>query len=545
MRQLVYYGLLIVFLNGLLAPNLRAQSSHLSSTHYKYRVVERLCQQLSASFGESRLPRLIIISDPKSRRIAQFVPKPEPTLFLDEKLYDLCRQFEPDSLSALALVLGHELTHYYEKHADWFGFAQMNGAKKPTKAQYERTQWLEAQADLLGFYHAFLVGYDARPVSRKLYTAIYEQYQLPDQMAGYPSRTERITQLAAQAAKANTLGMAFDAGVFFFLNQQYSIAERCFTHVLDELPTKELLNNLGLCRLLSASHALTLREMPFRLPFELATDNRLRPEDNRGSALDKVDALKRAVSYFQHAIELDNQYVTGYINQASALVLLGRNGSAKEVIDELESVLRQTKKSLPANARLVRAIALLEAGKATDATAELALSRGAHELAYNQTVANQYAQLQKADPTTATLTLNTLANHYKKKARESATSPEHRGGAVSLPLSASVAFTEQVTIPEPLLVRIQGGHTQSGFVYRIRLADVSIDLLRSQPGTVTRSVRGIKSGDSVQALIAQYGEPQRLVSAGNDVTYYCYHTSQFFVAVQYGQVRNWFVFATQ
>ncbi len=514
-----------------------------SPATYKYHVTQQVCQQLATAFGERRTPRLTLIADPASQRIAQFVAKPEPELFLDEKLYDICRGFGPDSLAALSIVLGHELAHYYGKHADWFGFAQLVNRRQPTAAQTEQTRVLEAQADMQGVYRAFLAGYDTYRIARPLYAAIYTAYRLPNQMTGYPTRDERIQIMEEQAQKANTLGIAFETGLFFLLKRDYTVAQRCFDFVSEEMPTKEVLNNVGLCQLLRAAQAMTLREMPFRYPFEVETGNRLRQDDHRGDEVNKTDLLKQAVSYFQQAIDVDETYATASVNLASALSMLGRTGTAKETIDQLEEALRRTSEPLPPNARLVRGIALVEAGKTNEGMAELDRSRGAYELAYNLEIARQYVRLNALASQTAVQALTEIASRYAAPVTPVRLSPETSAGTVRLPFAAAMPFTERLAIPAPGLVRIQSSHTVDGALYQIVLSDTSYDVICSRPGSLGQSERGVKSGDSIELLIHQYGEPPRVLSAAGGLAYFCYDAANFFVAVRDGAVKNWFAYS--
>lgn len=520
-----------------------SQPADAQPTSYKYRVTQQVCQQLAVAFGEQRIPKLTLLSDPTRQRIAQFVPKPEAELFLDEKLYDICRSFGPDSLAALSIVLGHELTHYYGKHADWFGFAQLVNRRQPTAVQAQQTQVLEAQADIQGVYRAFLAGYDAYRLAKPLYTAIYSTYRLPDQMTGYPSRSERIRMMDEQAHKASTLAIAFDTGLFFLLKREYANAQRCFEFVSEEVPTKELLNNVGLCLLLRVAQVMTPYEMPFRYPFEVETGNRLRQTSNRGDEGNKTALLKLAISYFQQAIDLNERYTTAYINLASALSMLGRTGTAKETIDQLEELLHQTNEALPLNAHLVRGIALLEAGNTTAGIAELEQSHGAYELAYNLDVARQYTHLITQPVATASEILTQLASHYTEIPRLPTLHPEVQLGAIQLPFAPTTSFSERLSIPEPGLVRIQSQRVADGTLLQVILAAGRYDVICSLPGRATQTTLGLASGDSVQKLTSLYGEPQRMVAA-NGLTYYCYDLANLFVAVHDSAVTNWFIYTT-
>lgn len=523
---------------GCLYRSAQTQPVSAAETQAMYRTTQQVCQQLATAFGERRLPKLTLVMDPGSGRIAQFVPKPEPELFLDAKVFAICRHFGADSLAALSIILGHELTHYYGKHADWFGFAQLAQHQQPSAVQTEQTQMLEAQADMQGIYRAFLAGYNVYRLVKPLYRAIYDAYQLPVTMTGYPSREERIQLADEQARKANGLAMGFDAGLFFLLKRDYTVAQRCFDFVSEEMPIKEVLNNVGLCQFLRATQVMTLRETPFRYPFEMETSNRLRQPDNRGSDLDKVALLKQAVSYFQQAIDLDETYVTAYINQASALSMLGRTGTAKETIDQLEEVLLKTRVPLPPNARMVRGIALVEAGNEKEGVLELERSLGAQELPYNLDVARSYARIIEL---TGLQTLTELADRYAEPASNRVLLPETSVGAIQVPFSAGTTFLERLAIPEPGMVRIQSSQMTDGILLRLLLPTTKYDVVYSQPGTTVQSRLGITSGNTVQRLVDQYGEPPRVVAA-NGLIYYCYDSAHVFFAVRDGVVLNWIMY---
>ena len=78
--------------------------------------------------------------------------------------HDLCRAQGPDSLAALAALLGHELAHYYEDHG-WIGdfgngFADLEVAQslKRQKRSPEKVVEIETQADYFGGFYGYVAG---------------------------------------------------------------------------------------------------------------------------------------------------------------------------------------------------------------------------------------------------------------------------------------------------------------------------------------------------------------------------------------------------
>lgn len=133
----------------------------------------------------------------------------EPVLYFDEKLYDICQSFGADSTTALALVLAHELTHYYERHNEWMGFAQL-AKKLPPPVKAEEKKKLEYSADQRGMFQAFVAGYHPFSIVKPLYKKIYTDYKLALTIPGYSSRDERIKLAREQAVVARNAGVAFE-----------------------------------------------------------------------------------------------------------------------------------------------------------------------------------------------------------------------------------------------------------------------------------------------------------------------------------------------
>ena len=77
--------------------------------------VETLYQKLASAFGEARTAPELVIVPGKSDLIAGYFTSPSPTIKLDQKVLDICREFGKDSTNALAVILSHELAHFYRK----------------------------------------------------------------------------------------------------------------------------------------------------------------------------------------------------------------------------------------------------------------------------------------------------------------------------------------------------------------------------------------------------------------------------------------------
>ena len=116
---------LCILLAGILLP----KSSPCASSLQKERVARAVYKHISTAIRDYRQApafNFIPVGDFMSDN-AFFNPE-NTTINLGEKIYDICASFGADSLNALALVLGHELAHFYKDH-EWglaFGTAHFN-----------------------------------------------------------------------------------------------------------------------------------------------------------------------------------------------------------------------------------------------------------------------------------------------------------------------------------------------------------------------------------------------------------------------------------
>jgi len=86
-------------------------------TPLSYQTAKKVFDQLVQARGDFQMrPPKFIMSDAE-RQVAIARPR-KAEITLELKAYEVCRSMGKDSLNALAVLLSHELIHYYEKH-DW------------------------------------------------------------------------------------------------------------------------------------------------------------------------------------------------------------------------------------------------------------------------------------------------------------------------------------------------------------------------------------------------------------------------------------------
>jgi tetratricopeptide (TPR) repeat protein len=269
---------------------------------------------------------------------------------VDFSLFKLCQTFGKDSLNALAVVLSHELTHYYNDHTFCSDYAFANFKanaelqKKIGQASYNARIEKESEADIKGFFYAAAAGFQPYGLQSLLIEKVYTAYKLADKQDGYPTKQERI-DIANKAEKTATqLYEYFKNGLTALTNKQYDQAIELFKKANSQVPFRENWNNIGVAY---ARKALVLKESSeneklfpqrFLYPIEIENKSRLNKEITRSfddSSEELENLLKDAQKAFEEAIRLDPNFANGYINLACVLDLLGNHPKSIGTILEL------------------------------------------------------------------------------------------------------------------------------------------------------------------------------------------------------------------
>ena len=156
--------------------------------------------QLISVYGSAKpQPKLEFVKKEKFPVLpASYTTTNEPTIQIDVALYKVCQTFGKDSLNALAIVMSHELTHYYNDHTFCSDYAfanfKSNAALKSKIGQASSGARIEkeSEADIKGFFYAAAAGYQPHGLQGLLIGKIYTAYKLSDEQKGYPTKKERI-----------------------------------------------------------------------------------------------------------------------------------------------------------------------------------------------------------------------------------------------------------------------------------------------------------------------------------------------------------------
>jgi hypothetical protein len=283
--------------------------------------------------GDDRVPPDLVVQPLQDFQVALF-DADSHRITVEPQALSVCASFGDQAPRAMALLLGHELGHFYLGHT-WradFGRKAKAGAGESPALQLQA----EAQADRQAGYYAYLAGYPTAGVGPRLLGAIYKAYGLPDSMEGYPSLAERRRQAARIEDEFKPALWAFEAGKRLLLVGQPADAVLALDRAAQDFPSREVLCAAATARLLDAQDSMGPDAFPWTLPLLLDPRSRAAGPSTQvallsGAAAAKArqDELLKAVDLLQRAQLRDPDYLPAKVGLACADLLLGRLDQAR------------------------------------------------------------------------------------------------------------------------------------------------------------------------------------------------------------------------
>jgi len=290
---------------------------------------------------------------------------------INPKLFEVCASFGTNAEDALAIVLGHEMDHFFKKSnvpgdADFHLYPSDPATKE------------EADADVNGLFYAFLCGYDgAGEIFENFIAKVYDAFKLENDHAHPPLNTRRAAyaQIRGTARWASDI---FETANCLALMGQHQPALACYRRLRMLHDGVELAYNEALIKLFELLDDGNQRLDPFFYPIELADESLFSKVRNTGGTIpdlvrERLDALEHDFS----ALSAQNpNFERARLAAFSVRVLLGQT---KGIVPQLEQArVSAAERSYREKLLLLQAIA--EAKNGDEATAkrllnELAQSR--------------------------------------------------------------------------------------------------------------------------------------------------------------------------
>lgn len=285
---------------------------------HKYETAKQLYDKLIQARGDSRKPVPKFIMNQGERYVAWMNPF-TTEIGLEETAYDVCVQMGADSLNAMAALLAHEITHYYENH-DWSrNFVRSNKDLSVSTKIEELDEALkfEVQADYLGGILAISAGYNTYRVFDQFLNQAYVAYDLPEEIEGYPDLQERLKMSAKTAERLKQLHNVYQMANLLTLLEAHEMADQYYQYLLTDYQSYEVYNNAGVNACLAALQLTPAKDLPFIFPLELDINSRLDGLNSRAvqdPEKRKAALLKDATSWFKNAIDMAPEKPIAYLN---------------------------------------------------------------------------------------------------------------------------------------------------------------------------------------------------------------------------------------
>ncbi len=309
---------------------------HASEMYSKEVMVQKIFKELTTTVGDysQALPKITIRSQ---KRFGASYRRSENTIFIEQAALDVCASFGADEESAIAFLLGHELTHYYQKH-DWQEKGFTTGFLT-TQSTFQKNIQHEKEADMYSAFITHLTGYNSIKILPDLLERIYVAYALKDKtLSSYPPLAERKSLAHSVCKTVQGLIDIYQSANYLFVLGKYEEALVSYEYLLKYIKYKELYNNIGLCALY-ITLPITRRDFPFVYPLTLDPTIPLRAPNG----FTKEELIQKAIHNFSIATSYDASYFLSYLNLICAYDLNNQYQEASRLLNEIRPLATQAK----------------------------------------------------------------------------------------------------------------------------------------------------------------------------------------------------------
>lgn len=316
MKKLIY--LIIILSNTLSSTATSLSSLELANVVY---------DKLKAAKGDfsQQLP-VLEVSD-RVYNIAAY-QRSNNKLIIEEKAIEICRSFGAQQEAALAFLIGHELTHYYQDHEGGFAFMM-------EKATFTEKVKEEKEADLYGAMIAYLADYQVLEIIPDLIQQLYNGYDLQqNQMPNYPPLAERLSIATTVQEELKYLIDVYEIGNYLAAMGEFTAATDCFRIVGEVVKSKEVLHNQAVSMLSAAAQIQEYNQILWAYPLQLDAKNPLRLPDD----VQKGILLKKAERLLRDVLSMDNRYFSAHLNLAIVYTLKGDYNTAQHTLEQAKNL---------------------------------------------------------------------------------------------------------------------------------------------------------------------------------------------------------------
>lgn len=389
------------------------------TTEQKAAKVEAIYKKVFAASGSSQAAPKFRFDTQRVRQVAYMVSTNEgPVIAFEEKAFDICMEFGNRADDAIALIIGHEISHHIYKHhwgKEFTSSYALDGLEREiTKMDIQSVKMLETQADERGGILCYLAGYDptgiidhlltrlngsyyhvktgdlrynrdslylvygqfgSAPGSVKIkhngkvyqdgqaFVAVNSDYEvisgnpiILNKSDSYPTLAERIQIAKTQDSIVTNFIRIFEMANYAMLVEKYDVAIECYNNIIShDFHSAEIYNNIGVAYFLKGVKEDGGESVHFIFPVEIDLESKLGSRGQKGLGGDVEILFQKSKEYFLKAIDFRNNYGTAWLNASCAYAVLGDYRRAKFYAEEVE--FSEAATSTKENARMALALA--------------------------------------------------------------------------------------------------------------------------------------------------------------------------------------------
>jgi len=547
-------NVLLIFVFLLSGITLKAGKNPPEKKDYKYKVSKAVYDKIAIAAKDSRKqPTYNFIYNYGKPYYNAYYNPANNTINLGEGIYDLCAEFGEDSLNALAMVLGHELAHFYKDHGWGMAFGTANEDLDVASKIYKlkltsaRKTECEAQADYYGGLFGYMAGYKSLNVGPEFFKKLYTAAKLPNVTNGYPTLQERMKIGENSKKMLEKLIAVYEAGNMLCVTDDFERAASCYDHVISVFPSREIYNNAGVALAREALKLYDVEKMKFAYPFTLDLDTRMDNAGQKGMTEDKEEKIKRllneAKEMFQTATNMDKDYAPAYLNLAMVSDLQGDHELAVGMAGKAISMAEANGEAVvAANAHIAKGIALANTNKAAEAKSEFNKGKDG-----NKTMAELNLQAISTPGF-----FGKLFGQPKKSEEKTSSIDENIGEIEPSLIDAALEGAEELEIKRQNdkrpSIKIYSRHESDYTAIKVKTYSYPKGLdnfIVTTPWYRGKSGRGITIGSKGSAVKDAYGAPTRVV-AGAQNTFLVYEKSKIIFMIDANdRVGSWILYAKE
>jgi tetratricopeptide (TPR) repeat protein len=259
-------------------------------------------------------------------------------------LYKLCQSMGSDSTNALAFVLGHELTHFFQHQK---GDKFFSKSTKEVDSSIDTIA--EYNADVRGAFHAYYAGYKIKDIVPKFIEELYKTKHFGEKIRKYATKATRMKVAMLAQNKIDTMVQVYEFANYMNVVGYFDAAIAGYNYIEKDYPGKEIYNNIAVAYANYVQKELPLVKLDDPMyAYPMYIDRLAGFVGNRGEDIEndeekmklRVEQLNLAMQNLDKAIKLDPNYNTSKINRLCILFLQGKRENLPSQINALKNTIK-------------------------------------------------------------------------------------------------------------------------------------------------------------------------------------------------------------